>query len=190
MRKYAQQYRQLPQGEYAQDSDECGNENLSLALSLIINGAQMKYVNQSHFGHLNHELSRLNTSTRAYARESSFSRHEQRREIRRPTGPSLSVALGPAVAGSLCFVRGCGPESYCGHENLSLEVSRIVDGTPREYANQSHFGRRNHDLLRLNTLARGQIPSAVAALAAYPEKTRVRRDERLTFSNVRQSLSR
>ena len=65
MRKCAQQYRELPQSEYAQNSDDCGNEDLSPAQSQIIDWMPMGYVNQSaHYGHLIHELPRLNISRR------------------------------------------------------------------------------------------------------------------------------
>ncbi|MBP0592651.1 hypothetical protein J8I87_23520 [Paraburkholderia sp. LEh10] len=36
MRKCAQQYRELPQSKRAQNSEDCRNENLSLALSRIV----------------------------------------------------------------------------------------------------------------------------------------------------------
>jgi len=61
MRKCAKQYRELPQGNHEQYSEDCGNENLSLALNCVVDGTPMGYANQSHFDHLNHALPRLNT---------------------------------------------------------------------------------------------------------------------------------
>jgi hypothetical protein len=62
MSKYAEQYRELPQGKHAQNSEDRGNEDLSLEGSRIVDGSPMECTNQSHFGHLNHDLPRLNTN--------------------------------------------------------------------------------------------------------------------------------
>ena len=69
MRKRAEQHCELPHGKHAQKSDDCGNENLSLALSRGVHRTSMMHVDQTHFGHLNHELPHLNTSTRPNAQE-------------------------------------------------------------------------------------------------------------------------
>jgi hypothetical protein len=49
-------------------------------------------------------------------------------------GPSLSVALGHAVAGSLGFVRGFGPGEFSHGKQLSVRSTRhtAVDGVPPE----------------------------------------------------------
>lgn len=62
MGKCAQQYRELPQSKHAQYSHDCGNENLLLAVNRVVYVMPLRYMYQSHFGHLNCEPPHFNTS--------------------------------------------------------------------------------------------------------------------------------